>query len=84
MNKYAPVRHEFVFTSNAVAELLRQGARHEIVDGLPHEYGEEPTLVSADLDQDGKLRLIFEDAGSDEWPPIHICKAATIKTIEEL
>jgi hypothetical protein len=77
-------RYELVMTPEAVAEMLRTGSRHKIEDGLPHEFGEEPDLVSADIDDRGYLRLVFVDRGAEQAPPIAICKPLTITTLEEL
>lgn len=81
-----PTRYELVFTPEAIAECLRTGARHHIVDGLPHDFGEEPRLTGARLDDDGKLRLFFcyGEPGENEKAPLLICKALTVHTIEEL
>lgn len=79
--------YEIVFTPQAVAELLREGATHKIIDGLPFEYGEEPHLADAIIGFDGKLRLIFIKDGAVPTagdPAITIVKPITITTLEEL
>lgn len=72
------------FTALAVAELLRTGARHEIVNGLDHEYGDEPTLMDAHVNGAGELEVTFRHGSALEQPTQTNYKTVEVRTLEEI
>ncbi len=68
------------------SELLREGARHEVDDGLGFDIGDRVELRDARMDDLGRLVLTFDvwPEGVDGEPALKVAKQLVVNTIEEI